>query len=311
MKFANPVSRLVLPLFCFTLLVSNVSAQDGSHEWGYERDSGSQDRFDQAIRLLEQATTVSLEPDSGTDSVLNSVTLSRHGDDFRALNMTGSLNAASQDFFWFVDTSAGTYRTFSMTWNIDADASRLHQFLSQKLPSSSSISLARMKQGVAAAYSMKLDQEADFTDRTATYSYPVCWGGGRARIAAYDPLILKLVETDAWADWAYDGTGAYISRGGGYCWANPAVTFRGRVLSHWFVDTCKGDLHATPYVSRSRTYNKSYNDDFLDPDERTWVLQKTSVYHNFGNASWTAVHTDWGEGSILIFGWLLIGYASC
>ena len=35
-----------------------------------------------------------------------------------------------------------------------------------------------MKQGVEAAYSMKLDQEADFIDRTATYSYPVCWGGG-------------------------------------------------------------------------------------------------------------------------------------
>ena len=83
------------------------------------------------------------------------------------------------------------------------------------------------------------------------------------------------------------------------------------LLPYWFVDTCRGELSSSSYSSRSRTQNLSYNDDFGDDDERTWVRQKASVYHNSGVAGWQTLHVDWGEFSGLIFGWNLIGYATC
>ncbi len=300
--------RRFFPLLCFAVLSSHTWANDGEKkEWGYQRDGQSQTKFEEALQLLNNTQGVSLSPHSASDVVLSSFILAKDGNGFRSVSMENTLNAETQDLFWFVDTRTNTYRTFRMTWNIEADARRLHPFIQQHLPAGTSYSMTRTEQSIAEAYSMKLDQIADAAERTANYGYPVCWGGGRARIAAYDPVRIKLVETDAYADWSYDGTGAYIVNGGGYCWANP----RTRLNTTWFVETCNGNLTATPYVARSRTYNLSYNDDFLDDNQRTWVLQKTQVHQNFGNAGWRAIHTDWGEASYFIWGWILLGYAFC
>ena len=297
---------------CFFVLFipTWATGQGGKKDWGYERDSQSKARLDEALQRLSLVQPISLSPDSRSDTILNTFTLTKDGDGLRAITMGDALNVQTPDIFWFIDTETNTYRTFRMTWDIDADASRLHPFIQQQLPSGTTYSLTRMKQAVAQVYSIKLDQEAEAGERAASY-YPVCWGGGQARIVAYDPLFIELVETDAWAVWRYDGTGAYYSAGGGYCWANPEAQFLGITLSHWFVDTCTGELSSSSYSSRSRTENLSYNDDFGDDDERTWVLQKALVYHNSGVAGWQTLHTDWGELSGLIFGWNLIGYATC
>ncbi len=268
------ITRLFTATLYFAVLFSPTWATgEGKKNWGYERDSQSRARYERALRLLDQASPVSLSPDSNSDVVLSSFVLAKDESGLRSISMQNPLNAQTHDLFWFVDTRAGTYRTFRMTWDINADASRLHPFIQQQLPSGTTYSLTRMKQAIAQVYSMKLEQTADLAERNARF-YPVCWGGGHARIVAYDPLVIELVETDAWAAWRYDGTGAYYSNGGGYCWANPEVQFQGITLSHWYVDTCLGDLQASSYSSRSRTHNKSYNDDFGDDDERTWFSKK-------------------------------------
>jgi len=93
----------------------------------------------------------------------------------------------------------------------------------------------------------------------------------------------------------------------GSCWANPETPFG----THWFVESCFGDLSASLFHALAVTENLSYNYDFLDNDLYTWVRDSAYVYQTEGFPGWATFSDDWGEASELIFGITLLGYSVC
>ena len=308
--YARFMSLSLSVVLCLTLLAGNAWTQSGAHEWGYERDSGSRARMDEAIRLTDQVTPVPLAPHSSTDFVLRSFALGTENG-YRVVNIEGQNGGDIQDFFWMVDTRTNTYRTMNMTWDVNADAQRLHGAIAAELPQDGP-SLSRLQQEIAKVYSIKLGVTADLDEmdeeeRQNSASYPECLGRATTTIVTYDPPKYMLTYTTSWARWYYPGDGSYISVGGGECWANPNTP----IGTSWFVDSCRGSSFVNSYRSRYTTWNRSYNYDFGDDDVATWVLQKAEVRHDNGWARWSTSHRDWGEFSWLIYGYELIGYANC
>ena len=107
-----------------------------------------------------------------------------------------------------------------------------------------------------------------------------CSGGGEASIGTFDIVFIKLTETYTWADWWHDGYGYYTVNSGGKCWENPKTIAN----TKWYVESCYGDLDADYDSAYAVTNNLSYNYNFLDDDQYTWVNQQASVYHFNGSA---------------------------
>ena len=78
-----------------------------------------------------------------------------------------------------------------------------------------------------------------------------------------------------------------------------------------YVDSCTGTHASDPFFSRHTTRNVSHNWDFGLDSISTWVSQTSEVRHDNGWARYVTSHSDWGEGHELIYGYVLIGYASC
>lgn len=316
MKSVSILSWSLAVSWYFTFLVSNVWAQEerGRHEWGYLRGSESQELLDQAIELKDQMVALTLMPDSQTDEILPTVTLATDGNGHRAIRMEGSFDADSHDFFWFVDSSARTYRILNLTGSTDDDANRIHQVIQGNLTAEEPASVERLKQQLVEVQNRKQARKADFFERSAAaydhaaaQSYPTCYGGGEAAIGTFDLPTIQLTETYTWSDWWYDGSGSYDTSAGGNCWANPKTLFG----THWYVEACDGELITNSYSAWASTGNLSYNYDFLDDDQYTWVYEEADVYHSHGSPSWSTYHYDWGEASSLIFGFTLLGWAAC
>ena len=254
-----------------------------------------------------------LTADSQTDEVLLTATLATDRNLYSTISMEGSLDADSQDFFWIVDTTTLTYRIVNLTGNTDGDANRIHQVVQEKLAAEVPFPVERVKQRLAEAQSLKQAGLADFFGRSAAvnaqrlWPYPTCYGGGQAAIGTFDLARIKLTDTYTWSDWWYDGSGSYTASAGGSCWANPA-TIAG---THWYVAACNGDLSSSLFNADAFTNNLSYNFAFLFDHKYTWVSQRARVYQINGFAFWSTSHIDWGEASLLIFGWTLLGYAGC
>ena len=312
--YARFLSFSLSVVLCLTLFAGTAWTQNGAHEWGYERNSGSAERMREAIRIFNQASPVALAAESITDSVLQTFAVSEV-EGHRIFHIEDRLSTGYSDFFWVVDATNNTYSTIRMSWDINSDSQRIFNAVSAKLPQSS-YTLARIKQAVAAVHSLKLGLVADQEDRNAGASftansddpdYPNCWGDASATIVTYDPVPIMLTYTTSYAHWYYPGNGTYISTGGGECWANPDSD----AGTSWFVDSCKGTHSSDAFHSRHTTWNRSYNYDFGFDNLSTWVLQKSEVRHDNGWARYVTSHKDWGEGSELIYGYVLIAYASC
>lgn len=315
--------RAIAILLFLTLVASNAWTQNGKREWGYEYDSGSATRRDEAIRIFNNASPVALTPEGSTDKVLQSFTMS-NVEGHRVIHVGDQFRSTDKDFFWFVDTRTNTYGTINISWDVNADAERIQNALRAKLPQQT-FSLDRFKQKVAEIHTLKLGIVADNQERSAGLNsssssvrpsdaghdddenYPNCWGNASATIVTYDPLVIMLTYTTSYAHWYYPGNGSYITTGGGECWANPDSD----AGTSWFVDSCTGTDASDSFHSRYTTVNDSYNYDFGFDNVATWVSQKSEVRHDHGWARYVTSHKDWGEGHELIYGYVLIAYASC
>ena len=137
--------------------------------------------------------------------------------------------------------------------------------------------------------------------------YPVCSGGGQAEIGHFDPIWIQLTDTYTWASWWYNGYGDFSVTAGGSCWANPETY----VGTHWYQDACSGQLSSNVTYALAHTENLSHNSDFGDPDYQTWVDDQADVYQTSGSPGFALFSDDWGEGDFLIFGYALLGWATC
>ena len=105
------ITRLFTATLCFFVLFipTWATGQGGKKDWGYERDSQSKARLDEALQRLSLVQPISLSPDSRSDTILNTFTLTKDGDGLRAITMGDALNVQTPDIFWFIDTETNTY----------------------------------------------------------------------------------------------------------------------------------------------------------------------------------------------------------
>jgi len=134
---------------------------------------------------------------------------------------------------------------------------------------------------------------------------PGGWSG-RVRVQTRDPIFLVLTETSSKLEWTTytNGTVKWNRRTDSCSAANPSA-----LGTHWFTKSCQPGT--VWYTSSSRVCHEHrgsyYNYDFLVASKRTDASQYIMICgRNDGFFDYRWTHTDSGEGSFLIFGWLIL-----
>ncbi len=288
-------------------------------------------------------TSVPLEMESGSDLVSARILMATDADGGRTVAFSGS-GENPEDFFWFVDSVEGTYRTILLTGSSNNDAVRIDALLQAKLGSNRSrlgLILERLSERqlrrqdrlqrrpnpvvlrpvgftVPQAPLIPEFRLAAFTQPLALelvparqfYSY--CSGEGYASIETLDPALITLTETVAWAEWEWDGTPYYYFETGGSCYANPETNPPSPIdPTHWTNDACTLTITANFFDATTYTQNSSHNYDFGNDNLRTSVYDTAAVWHQNEFAQYLTTHSDWGEFHEFIFGWAGWNSAYC
>ena len=140
---------------------------------------------------------------------------------------------------------------------------------------------------------------------TGAWISPGYWWA-RVRVRTFDPIWIKLTETTNRLDWYTYSSGSVVSTSSYHYWwaANPSS-----LGTNWYVSSRQysgpySQAFGTIYHSVSGSY---YNYNFGLPNYGTFASQSASITgRNNATYSYSWSHTDSGEGSLLIYGSVIL-----
>lgn len=249
-----------------------------------------------------QRLLTDLRPDSGSDAALAVAKLAVNAAGDRAIKMRGVLSRHSSSFFWVIDIRNRTYRLFRLTGN-DDDVTRIHQYLEQ-LGAKTTLDHLRNELQQALTERPPLGSTAgsdQLQGPLPRWEEGDCSGQAAVAIQTWDPALITLTDTAISAAWTRD---ANWFRWTVYwdCWANPWTGF-----SSWFTDSWAPSVASAYDYLDASVFCTYHNDDFGDPNERTWVYQNSAVNYWHGDITWDTYHYDEGEFASLIYGVTRLG----